>query len=509
MAGYENPFTTRIAALDVMRRIKGDTTQARCVTNYLRRRLLNGAVTLTWNPTTKVFTPDEPRVESAIHTFNRHYEFAALPGPRTLVGRFLGDLKAYYGLGGTIDDATRARLEETRKLLYDAYGLALCADPATLPAHQGEPNHPPIVKPLFKYVVKPGEAVSKTVIAIDPDNDPLTITVTGLPAGAAFDAQARVISWTPGGADAGVHLLTVTANDGAAATSRPFALIVKANAGQGPIPAAPPTVTAALTPDDAGVVLTWTRPAGVTVAAYVIYRDGIMWAAVPGDVLTMTDTELIVPSSKTRYNVSLYAATGAESGATDAQPAIVQMPPQGDEIRDWAVAATHGGAGEVGCPAPEGYIESRAAGIAKVQITFGAALDPATIDNASVTIVGQRTGDQSGRISGVSLQSGGTVLVVQLSSALPDVDKYTFTVSNSVKFADGGSINNSRARCLCALAGDVDASGVVAAGDVLAVRSRAGQALSAANARYDVNCSGAISGDDILTLRNNLGHALP
>jgi hypothetical protein len=55
----------------------------------------------------------------------------------------------------------------------------------------------------------------------------------------------------------------------------------------------------------------------------------------------------------------------------------------------------------------------------------------------------------------------------------------------------------------------VDASGVVAAGDVLAVRSRAGQALSAANARYDVNCSGAISGDDILTLRNNLGHALP
>jgi hypothetical protein len=76
MAGYENPFVERLAALDCIRRIKGGTTQAACVTNYLRRRLTHGVVTLAWNPTTKVYTPNEPRVETAIYCFNRHYDFA-------------------------------------------------------------------------------------------------------------------------------------------------------------------------------------------------------------------------------------------------------------------------------------------------------------------------------------------------------------------------------------------------------------------------------------------------
>ena len=76
-----------------------------------------------------------------------------------------------------------------------------------------------------------------------------------------------------------MHVVTVTADDGKAATTRPFAMIVKADAGSGPIPAAPTNVTAALTSDNSAVVLNWTKPAGVAVAAYAIYRDGILWAS--------------------------------------------------------------------------------------------------------------------------------------------------------------------------------------------------------------------------------------
>ena len=326
MAGYENPFVARIAVLDCIRRIKGDTTQAQCVTNYLRRRLTNGAVWVAWDPKTKIYTPDAPRIESAVYCFNHHYEYASLPGPVRLVSRFLSDLNAYYGLGGTIDQATHDRIyNDTRKIFYEAYGLALCEDPSALPPHAPEPNHAPIVKPLFKYVVKPGEPCVKYVLACDPDCDPLTITVSGLPNGATWDPQARVIKWTPTANDAGVHIVTVTADDGKAATTRPFAMIVKADAGSGRTPAAPTNVTAAPTFNNSAVVLNWSRPPGVAVAGYAIYRDGILWAATTADETTWTDRELILPSSKTAYHVSLWAANGAESSATAAVPDILEL----------------------------------------------------------------------------------------------------------------------------------------------------------------------------------------
>ena len=327
MNGYENPFVERIAILDCMRRIKGDTTQAGCVTNYLRRLLTNGAVTVTWNPKTKIYTPDAPRVEPAVCTFNHHYEFASLPGPMGLVNRFLSDLKAYYGISGAIDKATHDRIEnDTRKIFYEPYGLILCEDPATLPPHAPERNHPPVVKPLFKYVVKPGEPCVKYVVACSPDCNPLKITVSGLPDGATWDPEARVIKWMPTANDAGVHVVKVTADDGKAATTRPFAMIVKADAGSGRTPAAPANVTAALTADKSAVVLNWTKPSDVAVAAYAIYRDGILWASAPADATAWTDSELILPSSKTRYYVSLWAVNGAESSATTAAPDIIEVP---------------------------------------------------------------------------------------------------------------------------------------------------------------------------------------
>ena len=134
-------------------------------------------------------------------------------------------------------------------MAINAYPLAMCLDPTQLAAHQAEPNHAPIIKPLFKHVVRPGEEIRKDILVTDPDCDTLTVTVQNLPTGAVYDQPNRRITWTPGAGDAGVHMATVSATDGQATTTRPFPMIVKADAPAGPIPAGPSNLTAALSPD--------------------------------------------------------------------------------------------------------------------------------------------------------------------------------------------------------------------------------------------------------------------
>ena len=325
MSGYESPFVTRLYVFDHMRRIKGDPYQTASVNNYLRRRLVNGVVRSSWDEQQLVYTNQEPSITSALYGFHHRYNYAALPGPVAMVSQFLTDLIAYYGLGGTIDDATRERLEQERKVFYGPYGLALCDDPSMLASYQTEPNHAPYLKALFKHVVKPGELIHKEIVAVDPDGDDLTITVQGLPTGATFDDTTRTISWTPTGTTAEVQVVQVTADDGQAQTTRPFAMILKPDAPAGPIPAGPESVTVQMSGPSA-VEVSWSPPDGVTVAAYFIYRDGLLWAAVSGSETTWIDQELIVPGSNTRYHVSACEPHGAESHAAGATPGYLHVP---------------------------------------------------------------------------------------------------------------------------------------------------------------------------------------
>jgi hypothetical protein len=337
MGGYEAPFTHRIGVVDLMRRIRGDTNQAGCVTSYLRRRMVNGYVGLTWDSVNFIYTPDAQRIDDSLVTFNHNYEFASLPAATNLVGKYLRDLRAYYGFGGAIDQATSNLLTTTKTALYDAYALALCDDISTIPPHPPEPNHPPIIKPLFKYVVRPGEACVKYVIAIDPDGDPLTVTATNLPAGATWNPSTRVISWYPTASNALVRIANVTATDGTNTVSRPFPMILKPDAGSGPIPGSIPAGVTALivTNPTRSVTLTWSATTNA-VAAYLIYRDGVLWGATASNVTSYTDADLIYASSKTRYNVSLLTTNGAESAATDAFPLILEIPanPTGSATTD-------------------------------------------------------------------------------------------------------------------------------------------------------------------------------
>lgn len=331
MSGYESPFVERTHALDIARRIKGDANRPLCLTQYIRRRLLNGVVPLSWDAATKTYSAMEPRIETAIYAFNNHYPFASLPRPRELVGRFLENLKVYYGVApGQIADETRKRLNDDRKRFYSVYALALCAAPEQLVPAKPEPNMAPILKPLFKHVVRPGEQVRKDIIAVDPNGDALTVTVENLPDGAIFEPATRRITWIPGATDAGVHMVAVTASDGRLATSRPFAMIVKPDAPAGPVPAAPSSVAASVDASNGvSVTLTWQHPSGVDVAAYVIYRDGAIWAATDGAVTTYEDSELMSPDAHTRYHVAVYDTNGAESTAAATTPAIIRIPADG------------------------------------------------------------------------------------------------------------------------------------------------------------------------------------
>lgn len=328
MSGYESPFVERLHVFDHARRLRGYDNPAPGVTAYIRRRLLGGWVPLAWDGASKTYAAQSPRFTSSLLACNPRYAFAALPGPRGRVAEFLTLLNIYYGfVPGTIDAATRAWLDQERKVLYNAYALALCSDPSALPEAPSEPNHAPILKPLFKHVVHPGEAIRKEIIAVDLDDDPLTVGVADLPAGATYDAVAHRIDWVPAVGDAGVHVVTVSASDGQAVTHRPFPMIVKADAPAGPIPAAPTQALAALATDGTSVTLSWVAPAGVTVAAYVLYRDGALWAVVPPSQTQLVDAEAL-PGTSTRYHVALYATSGAESAAVECGPTYIRTPPQ-------------------------------------------------------------------------------------------------------------------------------------------------------------------------------------
>ena len=233
MDGYEAPFVARTHVLDHIRRMRGDDARQLSVTNYIRRRLLAGSTPLTWNAATKTYLAGLPTVTGgSLFSFNNFYEAASLPAALDRVGTFLADVNRYYGYeSGT----TPAAIKSERVALFSPYALALCWDPSTILPHQAEPNHAPIIKPLLKHVVHPGEAIFKQLIVMDPDGDALSISVMGLPDGATYESGTRTIEWIPAAPDGGVHIATVIADDGTVATTAHFPMIVKADAPSGPI----------------------------------------------------------------------------------------------------------------------------------------------------------------------------------------------------------------------------------------------------------------------------------
>ena len=181
--------------------------------------------------------------------------------------------------------------------------------------------------------------------------------------------------------------------------------------------------------------------------------------------------------------------------------------PDGVGLESWSIVVSHGGV-EIVEPIAEGYVEPRGPGIRRLKTSFSAPLDPSTVDVSIVSVTGQVSGDQSSLVQSVRLE-GDRTLVIVLSATPPNADWYTVEISDSLRSAGGLAVSGDRNVRIGCLASDFDGSGAVTGGDVLGVRTLAGQAVAAGNARADIDASGEITGGDMLLVRRHMNTSLP
>ncbi len=75
-------------------------------------------------------------------------------------------------------------------------------------------NGVPVMDPVGNKTIEENQFLQFAVSATDPEGDPLTYAVNGLPSGAIFNSDTRTFSWTPNYIQAGTYHVTFTASDG-------------------------------------------------------------------------------------------------------------------------------------------------------------------------------------------------------------------------------------------------------------------------------------------------------
>lgn len=75
-------------------------------------------------------------------------------------------------------------------------------------------NVPPQFATINPFTTNEGTVFQTTIIATDPNNDPLTFTAQNLPPGAQFNTQTHTLSWPITFTQAGIYQPTITVSDG-------------------------------------------------------------------------------------------------------------------------------------------------------------------------------------------------------------------------------------------------------------------------------------------------------
>ncbi|RRB10606.1 putative Ig domain-containing protein, partial [Larkinella knui] len=127
-----------------------------------------------------------------------------------------------------------ARVQGSEFILKDAPKTLTCGSPGTPPPTNTAPVAP-AVGPLTA-TVNVAFTASALPVFTDAQNDPLTYTLTGLPAPLSFNATTRVISGTP--TASGTFTLTYSASDGQLAQAVTLTLTVNTGGTTPPAPAA-------------------------------------------------------------------------------------------------------------------------------------------------------------------------------------------------------------------------------------------------------------------------------
>ena len=167
------------------------------------------------------------------------------------------------------------------------------------------------------------------------------------------------------------------------------------------------------------------------------------------------------------------------------------------------------------------YIEPRP--LTTIVATFNRPISPASATASAITLTGTRSGNLASRISSVSLDATRMLLTFNLTN-MPVADKITITLVKANVVDQWGTTVDiwtpdtytptppgapASPITFYSLVGDVDRSGKVTSGDVLAVRANTGQVLNGINAVYDLDGSGTITGADMLVARQNLSNTTP
>ncbi len=94
-------------------------------------------------------------------------------------------------------------------------GSPVLSNAKTVTIHVNEVNVPPVLAVPGAQTANVGSTITFTVAATDPDipADVITISASGLPAGASFNAATGVFSWTPSSSQGGAYVVTFTAVD--------------------------------------------------------------------------------------------------------------------------------------------------------------------------------------------------------------------------------------------------------------------------------------------------------
>lgn len=149
-------------------------------------------------------------------------------------------------------------------------------------------NRAPTISGASSVTVVPGQALSYTPTASDPDGNAIAFTIANKPAWMTFSTSTGALSGTPSAADAGTYSVTITVSDGTLSASLPVSV----------------TVTAAVT---GSATISWTPPTtrtdGSALTNLGSYR--IYYGTSPS---TLTSTANVTNSSLSTFVISNLAA---------------------------------------------------------------------------------------------------------------------------------------------------------------------------------------------------------
>lgn len=229
-----------------------------------------------------------------------------------------------------------------------------------------------------------------TASATDPNGDLVTYSATGLPAGAAFDAQTGGFSWTPGFDQAGAYAVRLTASNGVSQADEDVTITV-ANVDRAPVldPIGPQTIDEG---DRLTLVLTATDPDGEAVS-FTAQGLPAQDATFENGVFTWTTGEFDAGERIVTFTATSGSLSDSEAVAITVMDVPVNHAPVLDAIGDKAVAE--------GQPLAFQVTASDVDGDA---LTYTAsALPPgATFDGATATFSWTPTFDDSGNYPGVT-----------------------------------------------------------------------------------------------------------